>query len=107
MADCGDRKYQWTNDNQRSSICGAEMKTKAVIDRFEGDKAVLLVGEEEDKLIVPRASLPNGAKDGVWLQVDVEDDRVLSAEIDEAETAKAKERIAEKLARLRRGKHNQ
>jgi hypothetical protein len=28
------------------------MKTKAVIDRFEGDKAVLLVGEEEDKLVV-------------------------------------------------------
>jgi hypothetical protein len=78
------------------------MKTKAVIDRFEGDKAVILVGEEEDKLIVPRASLPSGAKEGQWLQVDVEDDRVLAVALDEEETIKAKERIAEKLARLRR-----
>ena len=81
------------------------MKTKAVIDRFEGDKAVLLVGEEEDKLIVPRYSLPNGAKEGQWLQVDVEDDRVLSATIDEAETAKKVKEIDEKLAMLRRGDH--
>jgi hypothetical protein len=81
------------------------MKMKAAIDRFEGDKAVLLVGEEEDKLIVPRASLPAGAKEGQWLQVDVEDDRVLNAVNDEDETTKAKERIADKLARLRRGEH--
>jgi len=79
------------------------MKTKAVIDRFEGDKAVLLVGEEEDKLIVPRVSLPSGAKEGQWLQVDVQDDRVLSATIDEAETAKRVKEIDEKLAMLRRG----
>ncbi len=79
------------------------MKTKAVIDRFEGDKAVLLVGEEEDKIIVTKASLPSGAKEGEWLQVEVEDDRVLSAIIDEAETAEAKERITKKLATLRRG----
>ena len=79
------------------------MKTKAAIDRFAGDKAVLLVGEEEDRLIVPRASLPPGAKEGQWLRVDVEDDRVLAVALDENETKKAKERIAEKLARLRRG----
>jgi hypothetical protein len=83
------------------------MKMKAVIDRFEGDKAVLLVGEEEAKLIVPRASLPSGVKEGQWLQVDVEDDRVLTATIDEDETARAKERIADKLARLRQGEHCQ
>ena len=81
------------------------MKTKAVIDRFEGDKAVLLVGEEQDALVVPRAKLPKGVKEGHWLKVDVEDDRVLSAEIDEEETSRAKERINEKLARLRRGEH--
>ena len=49
------------------------MKTKAVIDRFEGDKAVLLVGEEEDRLIIPRVSLPSGAMEGMWLQAYVED----------------------------------
>jgi hypothetical protein len=83
------------------------MKIKAVIDRFEGDKAVLLVGEEEDKLIVPRASLPTGVKEGHWLQVDVEDDRVLSATIDEIETKNRAKMIEEKLARLRRGDHKE
>jgi hypothetical protein len=38
------------------------MKTKAVIDRFEGDKAVLLVGEEQDRLVVLENFLPKGAK---------------------------------------------
>jgi hypothetical protein len=39
--------------------------------------------------------------------VDVEDDRVLSAIFDEDETARVKQRIAEKLARLRRGDHRE
>ena len=83
------------------------MKVKAVIDRFEGDKAVVLVGEEQDRLVVPRAELPNDAKEGDWLIADVEDDRILSAELDQDETVRAKERIAEKLARLRRGEHRE
>ena len=81
------------------------MKTKAVIDRFEGDKAVLLVGEEQDRLVVLKSFLPKGAKEGDWLQVDVKDDRVLSAAIDSDATAAAKNRIADKLAKLRRGEH--
>jgi hypothetical protein len=79
------------------------MKTKAVVDRFEADKVVLLVGEEEDRLVVPRASLPQGVREGTWLQVEVADDRVLSATIDQAETTKRKAIIEEKLAKLRRG----
>lgn len=78
------------------------MKTKAVIDRFEGDKAVLAVGEEHDRLVVLKSFLPKGAKEGDWLKVDVEDDRVLSASLDPNETASTKSRIADKLAALRR-----
>ncbi len=81
------------------------MKTKAVIDRFEGDLAVILVGEEEDRLVVPLSSLPAGVEEGLWLQVEVEDDRLINAIVDEEETANAKQRIADKLARLRRGEH--
>jgi hypothetical protein len=79
------------------------MKTKAVIDRFEGDSAVVIVGPAEDKLVVPRSFLPLEAKEGTWLQVDVEDDRLLSAIVDKEETSRAQQRIAEKLAKLRRG----
>jgi hypothetical protein len=83
------------------------MKTKAVIDRFEGDKAVLLVVEEQDRLVVLKSFLPKGAKEGDWLKVDVEDDRVLSVAIDSDKTATAKSRIADKLAKLRRGEHRE
>jgi hypothetical protein len=79
------------------------MKTKAVIDRFEGNKAVLSVGEENKQMIVLRKSLPKGIREGVWLQVEIEGDKLISAVIDEEETARIKERIAEKLEQLRRG----
>ena len=78
---------------------------KAVIDRFEGNLAVLLVGDEEKKMEVPRKSLPKGAKEGHWLQLEMNGDTILNITIDEEETARAKQRIAEKLERLRRGEH--
>jgi len=79
------------------------MNVKAVVDRFEGDKAVILVGEEEEQLVVDRGKLPAGTKEGDWLKADVQDDVLLSAELDPEETANAQARIAEKLAALRRG----
>ena len=81
------------------------MKEKAVIDRFEDNLAVLLLKEGQQELVVPRKSLPPGSKEGHWLQVEIENNEVRSAEIDEEETARTKERITEKLARLRRGDH--
>jgi hypothetical protein len=79
------------------------MKTKAVIDRFEGDKAVLFIGEEQ--VVVSRSLLPRKAKEGHWLLVELEDGKLMTAAIDEEETARVKERVAEKLAALRRGDH--
>ena len=76
-----------------------------MIDRFEGDTAVLLVGDEQDRLIVKKRMLPKGAKEGDWLQVDVKDDRVFSATADPKGTADAKKRIQDKLTKLREGKH--
>jgi len=79
------------------------MYVKAVVDRFEGDKAVILVGEEEEQLVVDRGKLPPGTKEGDWLKADVQDDVLLAAELDPEETANAQARIADKLAALRRG----
>jgi hypothetical protein len=79
------------------------MRTKAVVDRFEESKAVLLVGDEEAQLVVELAQLPPGTREGDWLRVELDGDVLVGAEIDEAETGRMKERIAEKLERLRRG----
>jgi hypothetical protein len=78
---------------------------KAVIDRFEGDLAVLILEGSQERVSVPRRSLPKKSKEGSWLQVEMEDGEVRKAVIDEEETAKAKKRIEEKLERLRRGEH--
>ena len=75
---------------------------KAVIDRFEGNLAVLLVGEGETKLDVPRASLPKKAKEGDWLRGEIAEGKVVSAEIDAEETAKRKDRIKGLMQRLRK-----
>ena len=78
---------------------------KAVIDRIEGGQAILLIGEgeAERRVDAPRKCLPRGAREGAWLQVEMDGDRLVSAAIDEEETARAKQRILEKLERLRRG----
>lgn len=78
---------------------------KAVIDRFEGEFAILIVGEDEQRINVLRKLLPKQTREGSWLQVEIQNGEVSSIMIDEEETAKAKERIAEKLTRLRRGDH--
>ncbi len=67
---------------------------KAIIDRFEENKAVLIVGENKDEYIVPRTSLPRGAVEGLWLLVEIEGHRVINAVIDEEETIKVRERLA-------------
>lgn len=47
------------------------MKTQAVIDRLEGEKAVLLLGVEEREAVWPRAFLPQEAQEGDVLQLEI------------------------------------
>lgn len=44
-------------------------KVKAVVDRFEDDKAVLLLGNEENQAVWPRAFLPEKTAEGSILMV--------------------------------------
>ena len=45
--------------------------TGAVIDRFEGGKAVLLLGEAEETAILPRWCLPPDIGEGDYLQLEI------------------------------------
>lgn len=44
---------------------------KAVIDRFESDKAVLLFGDAERRGVFPKECLPGSVKEGDYLQIEI------------------------------------
>ena len=48
----------------------------AVIDRFEEDKVVLLVGEDEQKVVFPKNLLDENLKEGEYLSIDIKYDEV-------------------------------
>ncbi|HHX74865.1 MAG TPA: DUF3006 domain-containing protein [Firmicutes bacterium] len=66
---------------------------KAVIDRFEGEYAVVLFGEEEIKADIPKKLLPPGAREGSRLNVIFE--------LDEDGTKKQEEKIKNLLEKLK------
>jgi len=70
------------------------MAITATIDRFEGDVAVLLVGEEQVVVNVPRSHLPPEAEQGDVLR--------LEAVVDREETDRRREDVRRKIDRLKR-----
>ena len=75
---------------------------KAVIDRIVDWKtAVILVGEDQRQHHLPADELPEGAREGTWLRVRVEDGKIASIEVDPGETDEVRRRIQEKMDRLR------
>ena len=66
---------------------------KAVIDRFEGSIAVVLFGDDEIKVDIPKKLLPNGAKEGSWLKVNID--------LDKDGTKKQEEKIKGMLDKLK------
>jgi hypothetical protein len=65
---------------------GKSKRTRAVIDRIEdGGTAVLLAGEDELKVELPAALLPEGAEGGSHL--------VLNISLDETSRKEAEERV--------------
>ena len=78
---------------------------KAVIDRFEGDLAVLILPDGDQRLNLPRQVLPVKAREGSWLTLDIIGGEPRNIKLDEQETETVRERIAAKLARLRKSHH--
>ena len=79
---------------QASTIIEKGEHMKAVIDRFEGDFAIVLFGNEEIKVDIPKELLPKGSKEGSWLKVYFE--------LDLEETKKREDRIKAKLEKLKK-----
>jgi hypothetical protein len=79
------------------------MIKKAVVDRFEENQAVLLMGEEQETLVVLRSSLPAEVKEGDWIKVNIDDDKEYCFTIDHQTTTETKKRMLRKLNNLRKG----
>ncbi len=69
------------------------MAITATIDRFEGDLAVLLVGDEETAVNIHRSDLPPEAKQDDILQLEVT--------IDYKATERRRADVREKIERLK------
>ncbi|WP_018922941.1 DUF3006 domain-containing protein [Salsuginibacillus kocurii] len=55
------------------------MEVRGVIDRIEdGRYAVILVEELQHEFVVEKEKLPAGAKEGDWLWLELEEDKVQS-----------------------------
>lgn len=65
---------------------------KAVIDRYEGDKAVLLVGDDERSVVFPTTYLPPSLDEGAYLRLDIA--------FDQEATVRAQQEAAELLREL-------
>jgi hypothetical protein len=59
---------------------------RAVVQRIEGDQAVLAVGPSRTPMHVPVADLPEGAEPNTWLMVDLQLQPPMVIGIDEAMT---------------------
>jgi hypothetical protein len=70
------------------------MAITATIDRFEGEMAVLLVGEEGPVVNVNRSDLPPEANQGDILRLEVT--------IDHEETERRRDSVRAKIERLKR-----
>lgn len=81
----------------------------AVVDRIvDGEHVVLLIEPSEREWIVPRSLLPDDVREGVWLRITCEGDRLVRVVIDNERTDAARQRIEAKLALLRqRGRPRQ
>ena len=67
-------------------------KIKAVVDRFEGEYAILMVGDPEEPIDFPKKLLPKGTKEGSWLW--------LGFELDPEGEAKQREKMKNLMDKL-------
>lgn len=78
----------------------SKIKGKGVLDRFEGDQAVILIEEWNEEMILSKSALPSGSDVNMWFSVEKKDAKIEIISIDfektDEEIEKTK-RLKEKL----------
>lgn len=78
------------------------MKTAAVVDSISGDKASILISEEEVERVIPIDVLPEGCKEGDWLQIKMDGDEIVNITLDRETTGNRRASIEKKMEELRK-----
>ncbi|WP_047984253.1 DUF3006 domain-containing protein [Ornithinibacillus californiensis] len=74
---------------------------KGVLDRFEGNQAVILIEEDKAELVVAKEELPEGSDINTVFKMEKQDGSYKIVEIDHEAEKEAKETTADLLAKLR------
>ncbi|WP_217589635.1 DUF3006 domain-containing protein [Lentibacillus saliphilus] len=78
---------------------------KGVLDRFEGDKAVILIETHKQELIVETHTLPAGSQVNTWFHIE-KNGKHYDLKIDDTKTAKETETSSDLMAKLRARGHS-
>lgn len=74
---------------------------KGVIDRFENDKAIVLIEKQNDELMIPIDQLPEGCRPNTYLTLKKQAGKVIVQSIDHDKTKQETQKSADLLAKLR------
>jgi hypothetical protein len=79
----------------------------AYLDRFtDNEKALLLVEELQKEYHVDISALPTGSTAGTWLLVEIQGDELTSFQVDEVKTAEMRQKIDDRMQRLKSKKNS-
>jgi hypothetical protein len=74
---------------------------KGVIDRIENGTAVVLAEKHGREFVVDAESLPEDAEEGVWLDLEVKGDKIVSAEVNKKETERRRDTASRNVGELK------
>ena len=73
----------------------------AYLDRFtDNDTALILVESLQKEFHVASTALPAGSTAGTWLTIEIQDDHIISIQIDDEKTSNMQSDIQKRLQRL-------
>jgi len=70
-----------------------ELQIKGVLDRFEGEQAVIIIEEWNKEIIVPRKNLPADSKENMWFHIEKRDGELKVISIDFSTYKQEQERV--------------
>lgn len=72
-----------------------------VIDRIENNVATILIEDIKEELIVPVDQLPDGSKEGTWLNIEKVEHKFIIVDINEEKTISMKQQSKQLMNKLK------